>query len=108
VVGQAVRFGSVKYGDGPEVPLGGVAAAVPTAENLQAQEEAVEAQAAAVRALKTDQGLPNSDPQVADAVAALLTLKADLVAMQSALAKAGAQEAQGEGEAASEVEPAAA
>ena len=54
------------------------------------------AQAALVRALKEDHGLGNDDPDVADAVAALLRRKARLQALRDRAAAARAAVAEGD------------
>ncbi|KXZ52737.1 hypothetical protein GPECTOR_8g13 [Gonium pectorale] len=58
----------------PEIPPG----SAPGEEAVAGLQDAVRAQADAVRALKTQQGLPNQDPRVVAAVAQLQRLKSDL------------------------------
>ncbi|KAG2498485.1 hypothetical protein HYH03_003738 [Edaphochlamys debaryana] len=74
----ASRWGSVRL-EGrplvPEVPPGSQPADASVIESLQ---DAVRAQADAVRALKTKEGLGNQDPRVVAAVAELGRLKAEL------------------------------
>lgn len=60
----------------------GTAAVAATPEEIAAAEAAVAEQAAAVRALKDEQGLTNSSPEVEAAVAVLLERKAALEALR--------------------------
>eukprot|EP00198_Chlamydomonas_reinhardtii_P009749 XP_001699086.1 predicted protein [Chlamydomonas reinhardtii] len=62
----------------PEVPPG----AQPSPQAVEVLQNLVRSQADAVRALKTQQGLPNQDPRVLAAVGTLQQLKAELELQQ--------------------------
>eukprot|EP00208_Stichococcus_sp_RCC1054_P006494 CAMPEP_0206148696 /NCGR_PEP_ID=MMETSP1473-20131121/37384_1 /ASSEMBLY_ACC=CAM_ASM_001109 /TAXON_ID=1461547 /ORGANISM="Stichococcus sp, Strain RCC1054" /LENGTH=329 /DNA_ID=CAMNT_0053546117 /DNA_START=2838 /DNA_END=3827 /DNA_ORIENTATION=- len=79
-MGQAVRITQWQYEDGR---LAGPDAPVSEAD-VAAAEEAVTQQADAVRALKEEGGLPNSDPKVQAGVDRLLHLKAEAARLQEA------------------------
>lgn len=53
----------------------------PSPEAIAAAENAIEEQATEVRRLKDEEGLTNSDPEVQEAVAALLVRKSALASM---------------------------
>ncbi|KAG2482452.1 hypothetical protein HYH03_018621 [Edaphochlamys debaryana] len=93
-MGQAAVFHSVETEDGKVHPIKGadqeeeeeaVQSAIPTPEQMQAAEAAVAEQAAAVRALKEEQGLGNADIQVQIAVMELKKRKERVAALQKAL-----------------------
>ncbi|KAF5831986.1 hypothetical protein DUNSADRAFT_12326, partial [Dunaliella salina] len=59
----------------------------PSEEDIKAAEDACQQWASYVRQLKQEQGLPNKDPQVVEAVAAMQQWKARLAELQDALAQ---------------------
>ena len=85
-IGQAVRFDTVRYGDGPEFKLGVPMVEEPSEEDIVLKEAEVQEQAALVRSLKEEQSLPNSSPAVVEAVKELLVRKEALVMLKAAVA----------------------
>ncbi|KAK9821324.1 hypothetical protein WJX81_003581 [Elliptochloris bilobata] len=102
-VGQAAVFRHWAFEDGreggPDSGAAQVEAGPPSEAEIVAAEEGIAEQAALVRVLKEEHGLPNDDPDVADAVGTLLRRKAKLQDLKDRAAVTAGDAAAAEAEA---------